>query len=118
MKETKTSELCKTVAVIFLIIGVIGAFAVAWQFGVTSEVGYKTIHYERNWVLTIALFLGTFFVSFACFTMFSSLAEHLERLAWITENMGYSDSGFTKEAKQEVDTFINKLEDINKEVQK
>lgn len=113
MKETKASELCKVVSVIFLIVGILGAFLIAWQFGVTSTMGYKTVHYERSWILTISLFLGTFFTSFVFFSFFISLSEHLERIAWITEKMGYSENGFTKEETQEMNDFIVKLSEIN-----
>lgn len=49
---------CKTLSVIYGILGTISAFVVAFYYGRVAEVSRYETTYTRNWVLTISLFLG------------------------------------------------------------
>ena len=51
-------DICKTLAKIYGVIGAIGTIAASVIWGKTASIGKYSISYERNWLLTIAIFLG------------------------------------------------------------
>ena len=51
-------NICKTLAKIYGVIGAIGTIAASIILGKTASIEKYSISYERNWLLTIAIFLG------------------------------------------------------------
>lgn len=51
-------NVCKTLAIVYGVIGAIGTIIVSIIFGKTASIEMYSIDYERNWLLTIAIFLG------------------------------------------------------------
>lgn len=51
-------DICKILAKIYGVIGAVGTIAASIIGGKTASIGTYSIRYERNWLLTIAIFLG------------------------------------------------------------
>lgn len=51
------AKVCRYIALTFLILGTVGSFILASEFGVTYGTSSYYVTEERNWVLTIAILL-------------------------------------------------------------
>lgn len=96
MKDSKFSQICDSVAVIVLVIGILSGIVVGFQNG------------------SFLLFIYFFVPTFLTYVIFGSIAEHLKRMAWITQKMGYEEKErktFANENKKEkdYDEFLKEL---------
>ena len=51
-------DACRLLSKVYGVVGGIGTFVVSYVGGRTAELGYLSVEYERNWFLTIAIFIG------------------------------------------------------------
>lgn len=52
-------DACKALSKIYAVLGGIGAFYLSYSLGRTASIGHYSTSYERDWLLTIAIFLGS-----------------------------------------------------------
>lgn len=90
MKKTFFSQCCRVISVGTLILGIIATVWIAFEFGTESIYQLEELevkNYDLFKVICILLLGGV--CSFASFTLWGTVAEHLERMAWITDRMSY-----------------------------
>ena len=78
-------DFCRVLSWIVLILGLIGAFLIANTYGVitkvsTSKWGNVSTETQRDWPLTIGIFIGTAISALVIFAILGALAEIIERL--------------------------------------
>lgn len=102
------SGICRILGKITLVLGLIGAFAVAMIYGETyqDEIIYKTVKTvtQRNWGLTIGLFVGIAFSAVILAVILMALGDILETLEHHDIIIKDSEQGLkllTKQAKDQ-----------------
>lgn len=101
MNNEKTVRLLDGLANILLICGFISAFALAFFMGRTSDLDYFRASYERNWGLTIAIFLGVVFVSVLQYAVLEALSRILGTLDSISNYTRKSASIVSRQDENE-----------------
>ncbi|RKJ49726.1 hypothetical protein D7Y05_08505 [bacterium 1XD42-54] len=72
---------CQILGFLVLVLGIIGSFYVAYEFGNVVDFEYSgRVFYERDWNLTCAYFATGCFSSILLWTIFSGMAEIIEKL--------------------------------------
>lgn len=82
-------NVCKLVSKVILVLGIIGSFFLAYSSGLIVDISSRSSSYdlERNWLLTILIFIFSCFGTFASFLLFHSLGEILDYLDILHTNM-------------------------------
>lgn len=86
--------ICKISGYFIGIIGTIGSFIMAKEFGVSNTIKYLGIYTERNWILTIAIFIGSMaMISSISFILLgiSDVLKKIENQEMRREEKGYDN---------------------------
>lgn len=98
-------EICKKIAIVVLVLGVIGSFALAAQLGKGYEYGFYDIQEERDWFMTIVYFISGVVSTGIFSVIFFALAEILEKLESLEYNSKpaarLNTTGFENDMKRE-----------------
>lgn len=81
MDQFKIKDLLKWLGYIDIVAGSLGSVFLAFHYGQTVDdinLYFSYVSYERDWVLTLGLFAGSFFGVMALFAILMGLAEILE----------------------------------------
>lgn len=80
---------CKVIAIIELVLGIIGSFVLAWASGLVLN--------ERNWLITIVVFLVSVAVSYSVFVVLFSISEILQNQERISSRIYSLESSADKQ---------------------
>lgn len=79
---------CRILAIIYMILGVISSIILAISLGITAEMGKYSVQFERNWVLTLAIFVGGVFTSYIVYVIMMTLADTHDTVSQILFKVG------------------------------
>lgn len=80
--------ICKVIAYVNLVLGIIGSIAAAYLGGRSLDTYSRySISYDRNWLLTIAIFLGIMLMVITLYVILMSLVELLEKQEWMESRL-------------------------------
>lgn len=72
---------CRALGYITIILGIIGSFYLAYQFGNVVDFEFSgRVYYERDWTITLVYFVAGCFSSVLLGTIFTGMAEIMDKI--------------------------------------
>ena len=84
---TESAKPARLTSIVIMVLGIIGSFILAKELGVEYSLGSYSLSAERDWGVTITLFVAGAFASFLQAFIFKLFAEVLEDLCAIRNEL-------------------------------